>query len=235
MDPIRLMLVDDHDIVRTGLKSFLETQEGLEVVAEAGSGSEALHLAEQARPDVVLMDITMPGMDGLEATLRLRMVAPASKVLALTVHEDKQYLFEMLLAGASGYVTKQVAADELVTAIRCVAAGNAYLQPALARWLLEDYRRLFTEHPQVGPDHPAGAAGSGQLQARSLEVLSRRERQVLEAVAEGMTNQQIGERLGISPKTVARHRERVMNKLNLHSSTELVKFAIRSGLIRLED
>jgi two-component system response regulator NreC len=235
MNPIRLMLVDDHDIVRTGLKSFLETQEGFQVIAEASSGNEALERAVQAQPDVVIMDITMPDMDGLEATRRLKQIAPQYKVLALTVHEDKQYLFEMLLAGAVGYVTKQVAADELVTAIRSVAAGNVYLQPALARWLLEDYRRLFAENPVEGFVNQATLPGGEQSQARSLDVLSRRERQVLEAVAEGRTNPQIGESLGISPKTVARHRERVMNKLNLHSTTELVKFAIRSGLIRLEE
>jgi two-component system, NarL family, response regulator NreC len=226
MNTIRLMLVDDHDIVRTGLKSFLETQEGLQVVAEAGSGEEAIERASEARPDVVVMDITMPQMDGLEATQRLKALNPECHVLALTVHEDKQYLFEMLTAGASGYITKQSAADELVNAIRCVALGNVYLQPALARWLLEDYRRLMAqslpESHSVGGDQPKG---------RDLDVLSLRERQVLEAVAQGLTNQQIGEELGISPKTVARHRERIMNKLNLHSSTGLVKFAIRTGLI----
>jgi len=226
MDIIRLMLVDDHDIVRTGLKSFLETQVGLQVVAEAGSGEEAIERALEAQPDVVVMDITMPHMDGLEATRRLKALNSECHVLALTVHEDKQYLFEMLMAGASGYITKQSAADELVTAIRCVALGNVYLQPALARWLLEDYRRLMTqslpEPPTAGGNHPKD---------RGLDVLSLREQQVLEAVAQGSTNQQIGEQLGISPKTVARHRERIMNKLNLHSSTQLVKFAIRTGLI----
>jgi DNA-binding NarL/FixJ family response regulator len=135
----------------------------------------------------------------------------------------------MLSAGASGYVTKQVAAEELVTAIRCVALGNVYLQPALARWLLEDYRRLLNQTPP-------GAQRYGDLEEgeRGLEVLSKRELQVLEAVAEGYTNNEIGEQLGISPKTVARHRERIMHKLNLHSSTELVKFAIRTGLIELK-
>lgn len=228
MNIIRLMLVDDHDIVRTGLKSFLETQEGIQVVAEAASGLEALQRAKEFQPDLVVMDITMEGMDGLEATRQLKKLFPECKVLALTVHEDKQYLFEMLLAGASGYVTKQVAAEELVNAIRCVAAGNVYLQPALARWLLEDYRRLLSQSPpNLHPsalEHPLG---------RDLDVLSCRERQVLEAVASGLTNTEIGVRLGISPKTVARHRERIMHKLNLHSSTELVKFAIRTGLIHL--
>ena len=229
MNTIRLMLVDDHDIVRTGLKSFLDTQEGLQVVAEANSGKEAIERAQETHPDVVVMDITMPEMDGLEATRRLKELDEDCFVLALTVHEDKQYLFEMLSAGASGYVTKQVAVEELVTAIRSVALGNVYLQPTLARWLLEDYRRLLTKTPP-------GVRRFGEQKEgeKGLDVLSKRELQVLEAVAEGNTNKETGKQLGISPKTVARHRERIMHKLNLHSSTELVKFAIRTGLIELK-
>lgn len=226
MNTIRLMLVDDHDVVRTGLKSFLDTQEGLHVVAEASSGSEAVEQALEAKPDVVVMDITMPQMDGLEATRRLKAISPNCQILALTVHEDKQYLFEMMAAGASGYVTKQAAADELVAAIRAVALGNVYLQPVLARWLLEDYRRL-----QLQVSSEASAHRENPLSGKGLEVLSDRETQVLELVAEGFSNPQIGEQLGISPKTVARHRERIMNKLDLHSCTELVKFAIRTGLV----
>jgi len=225
MNTIRLMLVDDHDIVRTGLKTFLETQEGLQVVAEARSGEEAIRRALDVLPDVVIMDISMPDMDGLVSTRKLKEHLPDCHVLALTVHEDKQYLFEMLSAGASGYITKQAAAEELVEAIHAVANGNVYLQPALARWLLEDYRRLLLQAPVAPPmaeDRPAG---------KGLEVLSERELQVLELIAEGLTNPQIGTHLGISHKTVARHRERIMNKLDLHSSTELVKFAIRTGLI----
>jgi len=226
MNTIRLMLVDDHDIVRTGLRTFLETQEGFQVVAEARNGEEALQRAIEFQPDIVIMDITMPNMDGLEATRRLKSSLPDCHVLALTVHEDKQYLFEMLTAGASGYITKQSAAEELVAAIHTVANGNVYLQPALARWLLEDYRRLLAHLP------PATAVtGEERALGKGLEVLSDRELQVLELVAQGSTNPQIGTRLGISPKTVARHRERIMGKLNLHSSTELVKFAIRTGLI----
>ncbi len=215
MSLIRLMLVDDHDVVRTGLKTFLETQEGFQVVAEANSGLQALELVPQTHPDIVVMDITMPHMDGLEATRRLKALYPDCLVLALTVHEDKQYFFEMLLAGASGYVTKQVAAEELVTAIRSVASGNIYLQPPLARWLLDDYRRVKVDQP-VESDLPE----SPQPGSKDLTVLSKRERQVLEGVADGHTNLQIGENLGISPKTVARHRERIMQKLNLHSTTD---------------
>ncbi len=140
MRKIRLLLVDDHEVVRTGLKSFLQTQPGLEVIGEASNGLEAMEKSAELCPDVILMDITMPEMDGLETTRRMAEHCPKSNVLALTVYEDKQYFFEMLAAGAQGYVTKQAAADELVAAIRAVAAGNVYLQPALARWLLDDYR-----------------------------------------------------------------------------------------------
>ncbi|MCK4727068.1 MAG: response regulator transcription factor [Anaerolineales bacterium] len=228
METIRILLVDDHDIVRTGLKTFLDTQKGLQVVSEASTGDEAITMAAQTQPDVVIMDITMPEMDGLVATSSLKEIDPDINVLALTVHEDKQYLFQMMSAGASGYLTKQSAAEELVEAIRAVAAGNVYLQPTLARWLLEDYRRMLQGLPSdsVSTGEPTGAA-------KDLDVLSKREKQVLELVAEGFTNIQIGEKLGISPKTVARHRERIMKKLDLHSCTELVKFAIRTGLIEI--
>jgi DNA-binding NarL/FixJ family response regulator len=226
MNTIRLMLVDDHEVVRTGLRSFLEAQGGLLVVAEAGSGEEALAVIEEAHPDVVVMDITMPGMDGLEATRQLKKCCPECQILALTVHEDKQYFIEMLAAGATGYLTKIAAAQELVLAIRAVADGNVYLQPVLARWLLEDYRRMAVQFPP--------SRGDGQmLQQKDLGVLSQREQQVLQLVADGYTNVEIGEKLGISFKTVARHRERIMNKLDIHSCSELVKFAIRTGLIRI--
>ena len=229
MEPITLMLVDDHDIVRTGLRSFLETRSGLRVVAEARDGSEALQRALETQPAIVLMDITMPGMDGLEATRQLKKSCPNTQVLALTVHDDKQYLMQMLAAGASGYLTKQAAADELVAAIHAVAEGNVYLQPALARWLIEDYQRLASGQGAAGASTEAAAAVPA-----GLDILSARERQVLELVAQGRSNNEIGQQLGLSPKTIARHRERIMNRLNLHSRTELVKFAIRTHLISLE-
>jgi two-component system response regulator NreC len=228
-EPIRIMLVDDHDVVRFGLKSFLDTQDGLDVIAEAGSGEEAVDRALEVRPDIILMDITMPGMGGMEATKEIKADCPDCHVLALTVHEDKEYFVQMLAAGASGYITKQAASDELVMAIETVAKGNVYLQPALARWLLEDYQRLSREHP------PEEEKKDGESSfTTDLDVLSQRERQVLELVADGHNNKYIGEILELSPKTIARHRERIMNKLNMHSRTELVKFAIRTGLISLD-
>lgn len=228
MKPIQLMVVDDHDIVRAGLRSFLESQSGFEVIAEARNGEEAISIALQTHPDIIIMDITMPGVDGMEATRRLKTLYPAGQVLALTVHQDKQYFFEMLAAGAAGYVTKQSAAEDLIAAIHSIAQGHVYLQPALARWLLEDYRRLLSQTPPETTPLPMDAE-----RERDLAILSQRELQVLEGVAQGLSNPRIGEQLGISPKTVARHRERIMNKLNLHSSAELVKFSIRTGLIEI--
>jgi two-component system response regulator NreC len=231
MNKIRLMLVDDHEVIRAGLKTFLQTQEDFEVVAEASNGQEAIPRALQTRPDVILMDITMPEMDGLEATRQLRQLCQECLILALTVHDDKQYFMQMLAAGASGYITKQAAAEELVEAIHTIAAGNVYLQPALARWLLEDYQRLARQ-AGASPSTPLDTQ-AGEDKLVGLEVLSLRERQVLELVAQGLSNQEIGKQLTLSPKTIARHRERIMKKLNMHSRTELVKFAIRTGLTHL--
>ena len=230
MKKIRLMLVDDHEVVRVGLKNFLQTQEDFEVVAEASNGEEAVSRAMETHPDVILMDITMPGVDGLEATRRLRVLCPECLILALTVHDDKQYFMQMLAAGASGYITKQAAGDDLIAAIHTISSGNVFLQPALARWLLEDYQRLARQSSPGQASLPGQAEDTGVI---GLEVLSQRERQVLELVAHGSNNLQIGQQLELSPKTIARHRERIMHKLNMHSRTELVKFAIRTGLVQL--
>jgi two-component system, NarL family, response regulator NreC len=230
MDTIKLMLVDDHDVVRTGLRSYLETQPGLEVVAEAKNGLQALEKAGEVQPNIVLMDITMPDMDGMETTLQLKKLYPDCQILVLTVHDDKQYFMKMLSVGASGYLTKQAAADELVAAIQAVAAGHVYLQPALARWLLEDYQQLARTVMLPNQEE----INKKDKNAVTLDTLSKRERQVLELVGEGLNNHEIGNNLTLSPKTIARHRERIMKKLNIHSRTELVKFAIRTGLISLE-
>jgi len=229
MEEISLLIVDDHEVVRIGLRSFLETQKGIRVVAEASNGEQAIELALLHKPDIILMDITMPVMDGLEATRKLHSISPDCKVLALTVHDDKQYFMQMLAAGASGYITKQAVADDLMGAIKTVAQNNIFLQPALARWLLEDYQQLV----MLNRGSSLIKIDYGQQDTIGLEILSHRERQVLEQVAEGSNNKEIGHLLSLSPKTIARHRERIMNKLNLHSRTELVKFAIRTGLVKL--
>ncbi len=223
---IRIMLVDDHDVIRFGLRSFLDTQENVEVIAEAGDGLEAIEKAQQLKPDLILMDITMPVMDGMTATHHLKQTCPECHVLALTVHEDKEYFIQMLGAGASGYITKQAASDELMLAINAVSQGHVYLQPAMARWLLEDYQRLNDGLPE--------AKEEAEQEHADLNILTKRERQVLELVGEGHNNKYIGEKLSLSPKTIARHRERIMKKLNMHSRTELVKFAIRTGLIEIK-
>jgi DNA-binding NarL/FixJ family response regulator len=182
VNTIKLMLVDDHDVVRTGLRAFLQTQPGFEVIAEAKNGLQALEKAREALPDIVIMDITMPEMDGIEATQRLKNLYPDCQILVLTVHADKQYFMKIMSVGASGYLTKQAAADELVAAIQAVAAGHVYLQPALARWLLEDYQQLAKNASISNTDE---TVGKGRILFLST-VLSKRERQVLELVGEGL-------------------------------------------------
>ncbi len=223
VSPVRVMLVDDHDVVRTGLKTFLETSPDILVVGEAANGREALQHIAGMRPDVVVMDITMPEMDGLEATRRIKAQYPHCEVLALTVHDDQQYFFEMLGAGASGYLTKSTASDDLMDAIFALAQGYVYLQPSLARFLLQAYRR--------GKSPAAAQSADERARLPSLDVLSEREKQVLTLVAEGLTTPEIAETLELSPKTISRHRERIMNKLNLHSAAALVRYAIRVGLV----
>jgi two-component system response regulator NreC len=230
MKKIRLMLVVDYDVARVRLRTFLQTQADFDVVAEAPNGEEAIRIASFTHPDIILMDVPLPGMDSRESTRRLRALGADYPVLALTVHDDKQGFLQMLAVGATGYISKQSLSDELVAAVHTIVSGNIYLQPALVRWLLEDYQRLIQKadlEPIAGVDRPEGSV-------IGLEVLSLRERQVLQLIAQGYNNQETGKSLELSPKTIARHRERIMSKLNMHSRIELVKFAIRSGLVRLD-
>ena len=219
MSKIRLVLADDHAVVRSGLRMLLEAQPDIEIVAEAETGEEAVDHARKLKPDIILMDIQMPGVNGIEATKRIKRLSPDSAVLALTMHEDEQYFFEMLHAGASGYVPKRAAPDELVTAIRTVARGDVFLYPSLATQLVQDYLKQ---------------AGTGD-QPEVYDTLTPREQEVLILIAEGLSNPEIAERLVISVKTVDRHRENIMRKLNLHSRIDLVKYAIKVGLIELDD
>ena len=225
MNKITIMLVDDHDVVRTGLKSLLKGETDLEVIAEASNGEKAIEALATVQPNVIVMDLSMPTMNGLEATRIISEKYPDCLVLALTVHEDKQYFFEMLAAGAKGYITKQAAGEELISAIRAVASGNIYLQSALAQWLLNDYKRLNSL------EKSNSSSQKNQIDTTGLEVLSERELGVVELVAEGLTTPEVAKRLKLSPNTISRHRERILKKLGLHSTTDLVKFAIRTGLI----
>jgi two-component system response regulator NreC len=219
MPKIKLILADDHAVVRSGLRMLLEVQPDIEILAEVESGTEAVAMTRSLRPDIVLMDIQMPGLNGIEATKQIKQLAPDTAVLALTMYEDDQYFFEMLHAGASGYVPKRAAPDELLTAIRAVGRGEVYLYPSLASRLVKDYLKR---------------ADSGD-QPLIYDNLTPREREVLILIAEGLTNAEIAEKLVISVKTVDRHRENIMRKLNLHSRIDLVKYALRIGLIDLAD
>lgn len=215
MSEIRLILVDDHEMVRTGLRMLLESQHDLTIVAEASDASQAIQMVEKHHPDVVVMDITLPDIGGIEATRQIKANNPDVAVVALTIHEDEQYFFEMLQAGASGYVPKRAASDDLINAIRAAHVDEIYLYPSLAKKLVEDYlQRSHLEQEEA-----------------SLDLLTPREKEVLELLAKGSSNEEIAETLTISKHTVARHRENLMRKLELHNRSELVKYAIRKGLI----
>jgi two-component system, NarL family, response regulator NreC len=212
---IRLLLVDDHAVVRSGLRMLLMSEEDMEIVGEAGNAAEALDAARLLKPDVILMDIGLPDMSGIEATREIRKLHPDVAVVALTIHEDEEYFFKMLDAGARGYVPKRAAPEELITAIRAAAVDEVYIYPSLAKLLVRDY---------LSQDHSVE-------QSKALDNLTDREQEVLTFLAEGKSNDEIAEVLVISPKTVARHRENIMHKLNLHSRSELVRYAIRKGII----
>lgn len=214
MSKIRLLLVDDHPIVRVGLRTLLETEPDMQVVGEAGTGVEAVDLVAKLCPDVVVMDISMPEMDGLEATRRVRAAYQRVHVLILTVHAQERYLFPVLKAGASGYVLKSTIDTELIEAIRTVARGEAFLYPSAMRMVLEDY----LAHPRNGEQD-------------AYEQLSDREREVLKLVALGHTAGEIADQLTLSPKSVETYRARIMQKLDLHSRAALVRYALARGLL----
>lgn len=214
---IRVVIADDHAMFRAGLRALLAVEEDIEVVGEAAHGEEAVARTAELTPDVVVMDILMPVMNGIEATRRIAAAHPESRVLVLSMYDDEEHVQQLFAAGAAGFVLKHATADELVRAIREVVAGGTPLSPSVAAKVVRDYARRVR-----GDQEAAGGP------------LTAREREVLTLVAQGQTNQAIAERLGLSRKTVEVHRTNLMRKLGLHDVTELVKYALRTGLISLD-
>ena len=212
MQPLRIIIADDHAVIREGLRLLLSLQDDLEVVGDVNNGQEACKLTEELHPDVVLMDVSMPGMGGAQATRRLKEIRPDVKILVLSAHDDDLHVRQLLTVGASGYILKRTATDELTKAIRTVARGGTYLDPVVAAKVMTGF---------------VGREGSG----RSPGSLSRREEDVLKMMAHGHTNKEIAERLNVSVKTVETYKSRFCDKLGLRSRAEIVQYAITRGWI----
>ena len=213
---IKILLADDHQIMREGLRSIINEQKGFDVIGEAANGREAVKLAEKLKPDAVVMDLSMPELNGIDATSEIVAQNPYIKVLALSMHSEKMFITRALQGGASGYLLKDCALDELIKAIKTVISGRVYLSPDIADIVLTDYKQLL------------GKDGS------ALNILSKRERETLQLLAEGFSTREIAENLNLSIKTIETHRSQIMAKLDIHSIAELTKFAIREGLTHLE-
>src|SRR3990172_5308402 len=215
---VRILLVDDHTIVRQGLRALLEAQPGFTVVGEAENGRDAVKKAQELAPDVVIMDIAMPILNGLEATRQIKRLLPETKVLALTMYNDEEYVFQILKSGASGYLIKETAANELITAIDSVNTGNPFFSPLISRKIMERYMKEEEEKKARG----------------ETDKLTNREKEVLQLIAEGYTNNEIGNLMNISVKTVETQRAHIMSKLDIHDVAGLIKYAIRKGLVVLD-
>ena len=215
MDKIKVLLVDDHAIMREGIRALLALQEDIKIVGEASEGKEAIEKTGQLHPDVVVMDIAMQGMDGLEATRRITKQYPKTKVVVLTQYDNKEYILSAVKAGSTGYVPKSALGSEVVSAIRAVYHGNSYLYPSAAMALVEEYR-----HQSKSQD--------------PYDQLTPREREILKLIADGNTSQEVANLLFISLKTVLGHRTKIMDKLGLQNHTELIKYAMRKGLLKLD-
>ena len=217
MQKIRVLVVDDHTIVRDGISALLALAGDIEVVGEAINGNEALKMATKLQPDVVLMDIAMPIMGGLEATRRISKELPNTKVLVVTQHDDKEYVFPVIESGASGLISKAGASSELATGIRAVHRGDSFLSPSVARLLVENYQQTAGDRVQLDP----------------YNQLTEREREILKLLAEGFSTQEIADMLIITRKTVEGHKTNLMAKLGIHNKIDLVKYALRRGIISI--
>jgi DNA-binding NarL/FixJ family response regulator len=213
---LRILLADDHTVVRQGLRKVLEERADWEVVAEAGDGREAVRQAEELEPDVAILDITMPLLNGVEATRQIVKGSPSTRVLVLTMHADEAYVNQILQAGATGYLLKDSADVDLIQAVSAVSKGKSFFSPAIARVMLNDYVRQLADKGITD----------------RYESLSQREREIFQLIAEGKANKEIAALLSISPSTVETHRARIMEKLDLHSAAEIVLYAVRKGVIR---
>ncbi len=214
---IRILLADDHKITRDGLRSLLEQQSSMQVVGEAENGRQAIRMAMELKPDVVVMDISMPELNGIEATRQIRADLPDTKVIALSMYADRRYVTGMMKAGVSGYLIKNCAFDELVSAITAVVGNQSYLSPRIADTVMKDYAHILEQ-------------GDASIDT----ILTPREREVLQLIAEGLPTRQIADRMHVSIKTVETHRQQVMRKLNAKSVAELTKIALREGLTSLD-
>ena len=214
MEKIKVLIVDDHAIMRDGIRALLSIHNDIEAIGEASEGKEAIEKVRELVPDVVIMDIAMPGMDGMEATRRIVKEKPRVKVLVLTQHDNKEYVLSAIKSGATGYVPKRALGSELISAIRAVYRGDSVLYPSAAAALIEDYRL--------------------RAEADPYDRLTAREREILKLIAEGHTSQKIADMLVISLKTVLGHRTKIMQKMDIHNRTELIKYAMRKGLISMD-
>src|SRR5437870_2536551 len=216
MEKIRVLLADDHTVVRQGLRALLAAEDDIEIVGEAENGRQAIQMVKKLLPDVVVMDIAMPVLNGLEATRQITRTVPSTKVLILSSYSDDEYVSQLTEAGAAGYLIKQTAANELLKAIREAQRGNAYFSPSIAKRLRDQCREAFVSGPSA---------------RRRPDYLTTREAEVLQLIAEGRANKQIAAELSISIKTVEKHRQQVMNKLNIHDVAGLTRYAISRGMI----
>jgi DNA-binding NarL/FixJ family response regulator len=230
MAPIRVVLVDDHSLVRAGLRALVEKLPGVEVVGEASDGREAIKLVEALSPDLVLMDLSMRGLGGVEATSRIAQASPGTKVIVVSVHTEAQAVLAAIDAGASGYLSKDASTAELDVAIRAVVRGGTFLSPTISRHVLDDYRRRLAD----GPDDVA-AVQPGAAERAALARLTPRQRQILQLQAEGASSRKMARTLDVSIKTIETHRAQLMQRLDIHDVASLVRFAIRAGLVRAEE